>query len=99
MQTFSSDSFLNSVQSFPVIASENEEEFDFSPSNVVVVVHIINNLYFFEIISYCRSNPFMLIDLELPTNSYMISCTNTHNFEEGENYAFTILVEHLEPLF
>ena len=47
-----------------------------------------------EIISYCRSDPFTLIDLEFPTNSYMIACTNTHNFEEGENYASTIYVEH-----
>ena len=29
----------------------------------------------------------------------MIACTNIHNFEEGENCASTILVEHLEPLF
>ena len=39
MQTFSSDSsILNSVQSLSVTASENEEEFDFSLSNVVVGV-------------------------------------------------------------
>ena len=47
-----------------------------------------------EIISYCRSDPFTLIDLELPVNSYMIACTNFQNFEEGENCAFTISVEH-----
>ena len=35
MQTFYSDSPLNSVQNLPVIASESEEEFDLSPSNVV----------------------------------------------------------------
>ena len=41
-----------------------------------------------------------LIDLELPTNSYMIAYTNTQIFvEEGENCASTISVEHLEPLF
>ena len=34
MQTFSSDFPLNSVQNLPVIASESEEKFDFSPSNV-----------------------------------------------------------------
>ena len=50
MQTFSSDSFLNYVQSFPLIASENEEEFDFYPSNVVIGVKISNNLDILEII-------------------------------------------------
>ena len=84
MQTFSSDSLLNSMQSLPVIASENEEEIDFSPSNVVVGVLISNTLDNLEIISDCRSDPFTLIDLELPTNSYMIACTNTQSFvEEG----------------
>ena len=39
------------------------------------------------------SDPFTLIDLELPTNSCMIACTNTQGFEEGENYASTISVE------
>ena len=47
-----------------------------------------------EIISYCRSDPFTLIDLELPTNFYMIACTNTQGFEEGENCASTISMEH-----
>ena len=37
MQTFFGDSFLNYVQSLPMIASNNEEEFDFSLSNVVLV--------------------------------------------------------------
>ena len=46
-----------------------------------------------DIISDCRSDSFTLIDLELPTNSYMIACTNIQNFEEGENYASTISVE------
>ena len=51
-------------------------------------------------ISGLSSHPFTLFDLELPTNSYVIECTNTHNFvEEGENCASTILVGHLEPLF
>ena len=50
--------------------------------------------------SYFRSDPFTLFDLELPSNSYMIACTNTQSFvEEGENCASTILVENLEPLF
>ena len=94
MQTISSDSLLNSMQNFPLIASESEEEFDFSPSNVVFGVHISNTLDIFEIISYSRSDPFTLIYLELPTTSYKIACTNTHNFEEGENCAYTILVEN-----
>ena len=46
-----------------------------------------------EIISGCRIDPFTLIDIELPVNSYMTACTNIHNFEEGENCASTILVE------
>ena len=29
----------------------------------------------------------------------MIACTNTQGFEEGENCASTILVDHMEPLF
>ena len=57
-------------------------------------MHISNYLDILEIISYCRSNPLTLIDLELPTKSYMIACTNTRNFEEGESYASTISVEH-----
>ena len=49
MQTFSSDSFiLNFVQSLPVIVSENEEEFDFSFSDVVVGVQKSNTLDILE---------------------------------------------------
>ena len=47
-----------------------------------------------EIISGCRSDPFTLIDLELPANFYMIACTDIWNFEEGENCVSTISVEH-----
>ena len=47
-----------------------------------------------EIISYCRSDPFTLINLELPLNSYRIACTKNKNFEEGENCASTISMEH-----
>ena len=47
-----------------------------------------------EIISYFRSDPFTLIEIELPANSYMIACTDTQGFEEGENCASTISVEH-----
>ena len=89
MQTFSSDSLLNYVQKLPVIASKSEEEFDLSPSNVVDGVHICNTLDILEIISYCRSDLFTLIYLDIPTNSYNIACTNTQNFE-GENYVSTI---------
>ena len=49
--------------------------------------------------SYFRSDPFTLIDLELPTNFYMIAWTNTQSFVEGKKCASTISVEHLEPLF
>ena len=101
MQKFSSDSsILNYVHSLPVIALGKGEEFDFSISNDVSSVNISNYLDIFEIISDFRSDPFTLIDIDLPTNSYMIACTNTQNFvEEGENHASTILVGHLEPLF
>ena len=51
MQTFSSDSPLNYVQNFPVIASKIEEEFDFSPSNVAASVQISNTLDILEKIS------------------------------------------------
>ena len=51
-------------------------------------------MYILEIISYCRSDPFTLIDLDIPVNSYMIACTiNTRNFEEGENCASAISME------
>ena len=101
MQTFSSDSsILNYVQSLRVIASENEEEFDFSLSNVVVGVHKSNTLDILEEISGFRSDPFTLFDIDLQANSYMIACTNIHNFiEEGENCASIISVGNLEPLF
>ena len=49
-----------------------------------------------EIISYSRIDPFTLIDIDLPSNSYVIVCTNSQSFGEGENCASTILVEHLD---
>ena len=70
------------------------EEFYFSPSNVVDGVHISNTLYILEKKSDCRSDPFTLLDLYLQANSYRIPCTNILNFEERENYASTILVDH-----
>ena len=83
MQTFSSDSPLNYVQNLPAIASESEEEFDFSISNYVFGVCISNTLDFLEEISYFRSDPFSLLDLDIPANSYRIACTNIRNFEGG----------------
>ena len=95
MQKFSSDSsIINYVHSLPVIALGKGEEFDFSISNDFVGVKISNFLDILGIISDSRSDPFILIDLELPTNSYMIACINTQGFEEGENCASTISVEH-----
>ena len=101
MQTFSTDSFiLNYVQILPVIVSENEEEFDFSISNVVAGVQKSNTLDVLEEISYFRSDPFTLFDLELPSNFSMVTCTNTQNLvEEGESCASTISMGNLEPLF
>ena len=54
---------------------------------------ISNTLDFLEEISDFRDS-FTLIDLELRGNSYMIECTNTQSFEEGEFCASTISVEH-----
>ena len=39
---------LNYVQNLPVIASESEEKFDFSPSNVAAGVKICNTLDILE---------------------------------------------------
>ena len=44
----SGDSPLNSVPNLPVIASESEDEFDFSPYNVVACVKICNTLDILE---------------------------------------------------
>ena len=75
LQKFCND-YLNFVHSLPVIVSEKEEEFDFSISNDVAGVHIINTMDILERISYYRSDSFILINLELPVNSYKIACTN-----------------------
>ena len=58
MQTFISDFPLNYVQNLPVIASESEEKFEFSSSNVAAGVKICNTLDFLEEISYYQSDPF-----------------------------------------
>ena len=47
-----------------------------------------------ERISYLRIYSFIIIKLDILENSYMIACTNTEGFEEGESCASTILVEH-----
>ena len=95
MQKFCSDSsIINFLHRLPMIALGKGEEFYFSVSNDVDCVHTSNSLDILEIKSDCSSDPFNLIDLELPTNSYMIACTDTQGFEEGENCASTILMEH-----
>ena len=58
MQTFTGDFPLNSVQNLPVIASESEEKFDFSPSNVAAGVQICDTLDILEEISDYQSDPF-----------------------------------------
>ena len=94
MQTFTSDFPLNSVQNLPVIAFESEEKFDFSPSNVAAGVKICNNLDILEEISYFQRDPFTPHDLYLPANSCRIACTKIQNFEEEENCASTVSVDH-----
>ena len=48
MQTFTGDFPLNFVQNLPVIASESEEKFEFSSSNVAVGVKICKKLDILE---------------------------------------------------
>ena len=100
-QSFSSDSsIINFVHSLPVISPGKGEEFHLYVSNNVAGVQKGDSLDFLEEISYFRSGPFTLIDLYILTNSYIITCTNTHIFvEEGENRASTISFEHLEHVF
>ena len=76
MQILSSDSsILNYVQSLSMIVSKNKEEFHFSISNDVAGVQISNTMDILEIILDYRSDPFTLINLDLPVNSYRIACT------------------------
>ena len=80
MQKFSNDSsIINYVHSLLVISPGKGEEYDLSVSNDVVGLNVSNYLYILAIMSYCMIYPFTLIDLDLPTNSYMIACTNTQN--------------------
>ena len=78
-----------------MIALEAEEEFDFSLSIVSIGVKNTDLLNILEVISDLWSDPFTLIDIILPTNSYLIACTYSQIFtEEGENCPFSILVVH-----
>ena len=72
LQKISSNS-LNFVHSLPVTISETVEEFDFSIYNEFYGVHISNTTNILEIISNYNSDPFTLINLELPVNSYRIA--------------------------
>ena len=40
------------------------------------------------------SDQFTLLDLDLPTNSCRIACTNIQNFEKEENCASIVSVDH-----
>ena len=68
------------MHSLPVTVSEKVEEFDFSISNNVAGVQIGNTMDIMEIISNYRSDPFTLINLELPVNSYRIACIEKSEF-------------------
>ena len=81
------------MYSLSVTVSEMVEEFDLSSYNDVSSMHIINTTDILEIISDYKNDPFTLINLELPVNSYRIACTKNRNFEEGENCASTISME------
>ena len=59
-----------------------EDKFDSSLSNHAAGVQKSDTLDVLEEISYFRIDPFTLIDLDLPANSYMVSCTNTESFVE-----------------
>ena len=94
MQTFIGDFPLNSMQNLPVIAFESEEKFDFSPSNVAASVQICKNLDILEEILDYKSDTFAPHDLDLPAKSNRIACTKIQNFEEKDNCASTVSVDH-----
>ena len=94
LKSSSSDFPLNYVQNLPVIASESEEKFDFSPSNVAAGVQICKNLDILEEISDYKSDTFTPHDLDLPAQSCRIACTKIQNFEEKDNCASTVSVDH-----
>ena len=91
----SNDFPLNYVQNLLVIASESEEKFDFSPSDVVAGVKICDTLDILEEISDYQSDPFGPHDLDLPANSCRIACTKIQNFEEEESCASSRLTIYL----
>ena len=82
------------MQNFPVIASESEDKFNFSPSNVAAGVKICNTLDILEKISDYKSDQFAPHDLDLPAKSCRIACTKIQNFEEKDNCASTVSVDH-----
>ena len=94
MQIFTSDFPLNSVQNLSVIAYESEEKFDFSPSTVAAGVKICNKLDVSEKISDYKSDQFSPHDIDLPANSCRIACIKIQNFEEKDNCASTVSVDH-----
>ena len=94
MQTFPNDFTLNSVQNLPVNASESEDKFYFSPSTVAAGVKICNTLDILEKISDYKSDQFSPHDLDLPAKSCRIACTKIQNFEEKDNCASTVSVDH-----
>ena len=94
MQTLSSDFPLNFVQNIPIIASESEEKFDISPSNVAAGVKICKNLDILKEISDYKSETFSPHYLYLLVKSCRIACTKIQNFEEEENCASTISMDH-----
>ena len=73
MQTFNGDFPLNSVQNLPVIASESEEKFDFSPSNVAAGVKICKKWIFckkYQIIRVTHSLPMIYIFQQNPARMH-----------------------------
>ena len=54
------------MHNLSTIVSKNEEEFDLSLSNVATGVHKNEYWHILERISYFRSDPFTLVDLDLP---------------------------------
>ena len=94
MQTFTGDFPLNSVQNLPIFASESEEKFDFYSSNVVVCVEICKKLDILDEISDYKSDTFAPNDLDLLANSCRIACIKIQNFEEKDNCASTVSVDH-----
>ena len=81
----------NQVPQFPfeVVAGDLMSVLFYVFDDIIFCVY----MYILEIISYFRNDPFILINLELSKNSFMIACTNTQNFEEKENCASTISME------